>query len=165
MLCYRCKTRHMLCGNCSVVSPTLEDSGMSFLGQCVTLLANQTSVESEPHDELPPSGARQDKSSALSEEIPGEENCRKDQFNPKETSQQEPEKLPLKGNKSMNTNQNLKKCSNSIEPIPNPTTYKKWWHNTQLCRITFGKSRIKERILDNLVISCHNGRMKRKVGS
>ena len=128
-------SRRRWCCASSVVSPTLEDSGMSFPGQCDTLMANQTSVESEPHDELSPSVEPQDESSDLSEEIPREENCRKDQFNPKETSQQEPDKLPLNANKSMNTNQNLKKCSNLIESIPIPTTYKKWWHNSQLCRI------------------------------
>ena len=32
VLRYRCKTRHTLGKNCPVVSPTLEDSDMSFLG-------------------------------------------------------------------------------------------------------------------------------------
>ena len=32
VLCYRCKTRHMLGGDCSVASPTLEGSDMSCSG-------------------------------------------------------------------------------------------------------------------------------------
>ena len=59
------QTRHILGENCPVVSPTLKDSGMSFPGQCDTPLANQTSVESEPHDELLLSGEPQDEPSTL----------------------------------------------------------------------------------------------------
>ena len=33
VLCYRCKTRHMLGENCPVVTPTTEDSGMSLAEQ------------------------------------------------------------------------------------------------------------------------------------
>ena len=33
VLCYRCKTRHMLGMNCPVATPTPEDSGMSFSEQ------------------------------------------------------------------------------------------------------------------------------------
>ena len=59
------------------------------------------------------------------EEIPSQKNCRKDQFNPKETSQQDPDNLPLKANKSLNKNENPKKNNNLTEPISNPTTYNK----------------------------------------
>ena len=119
------QTRHILGENCPVVSPTLKYSGMSFPGQCDTPLANQPSVESEPHDELSLSGEPQDEPSTLSEETPSQKNCRKDQFNSKETSQQDPDNLPLKANKSLNKNENPKKNNNLTEPISNPTTYKK----------------------------------------
>ena len=33
VLCYRCKTRHMLCENCSEATPTPQDSAMSFTEQ------------------------------------------------------------------------------------------------------------------------------------
>ena len=33
VLCYRCKTRHMLGMNCPVATPIPEDSGMSFSEQ------------------------------------------------------------------------------------------------------------------------------------
>ena len=38
MLCYRCKTRHMLGENCPVATPTAEDSDMSFAEQSDALL-------------------------------------------------------------------------------------------------------------------------------
>ena len=149
VLCYRCKTWHMLGENCLVASSTQEDSGMSFSEQSDTRLVNQTSAESEPYAKLHPGGESQEESSALSEEIPSQENLlsRKDQFSPKETSPREQDNLTLQGNKLLNKNQNSKKSSNSIEPVSkelfkgneesfqtlnhfsNPPTYKKWWHN------------------------------------
>ena len=85
----------MLDKNCPVVSPNVEDSDMSFPGHSGTPLANQTTVESEPYGEFHPSGEPQEESSVLSEELPSQENCRKDQLIPKETSLQEPVNLPL----------------------------------------------------------------------
>ena len=41
VLCYRCKTRHMLGENCPVAAPTSEDSGMYLNEQGDTLSQNQ----------------------------------------------------------------------------------------------------------------------------
>ena len=54
VLCYRCKTRHMLGENCPVATPTPEDFSMSFIELCetpqdgLTLEKPNSSVETHP---------------------------------------------------------------------------------------------------------------------
>ena len=51
VLCYRCKTRHMLGKNCPVVTPTTEDSGMSLNEQSDTPGENFAPVQPESSGE------------------------------------------------------------------------------------------------------------------
>ena len=57
VLCYRCKTRHMLGKNCPVAAPTTEDSGMSLNepsktpGENVAPVRPESSVETQPSAE------------------------------------------------------------------------------------------------------------------
>ena len=44
VLCYRCKTRHMLGENCPVATPITEDSGMSLNEKSDTLGENLAPV-------------------------------------------------------------------------------------------------------------------------
>ena len=53
VLRYRCKTRHMLGENCSVATPTPEDSGMPFTEQSGTPPPYQNPVQLDPSAELP----------------------------------------------------------------------------------------------------------------
>ena len=45
LLCYRCKTRHMLGENFPEATPTTEDSGMSFIEQSDTPRENSAPVQ------------------------------------------------------------------------------------------------------------------------
>ena len=54
VLCYRCKTRHMLGENCPVATPTNEDSGMSSNEQSDTLSQNQFLIQPDPSAEILP---------------------------------------------------------------------------------------------------------------
>ena len=47
VLCYRCKTRHMLGENCPVVTPTTEDSSMSLAEQSVATVGSAAPVQPE----------------------------------------------------------------------------------------------------------------------
>ena len=63
VLCYRCKTRHMLGENCTVATPTTEDSGMSLNEQSDTPGENLAPVRPESSVETQPSAESQQTSS------------------------------------------------------------------------------------------------------
>ena len=66
VLCYRCKTQHMLGENCSVAAPTTEDSSMSVAEQSDTPGENATPVQPESSVETQPStGSQQTPSPAV----------------------------------------------------------------------------------------------------
>ena len=56
MLCYRCKTQHMLGENCPVATPTTEDSSMPLNEQNNTPGENVVPVQPESSVEAQPSG-------------------------------------------------------------------------------------------------------------
>ena len=72
VVCYRCKTQHMLDENCPVDTPTgryiPEDSGMSFNGQSGTPRENLAPVQPESPAEILPSSGSQLNSSPTEEE-------------------------------------------------------------------------------------------------
>ena len=72
MLCYRCKTRHMLGENCPVAIPTIEDFNMCVIDQSDIGQENLTSVQPQCSAEIPPSGKPQQNSSLLAEVAGGE---------------------------------------------------------------------------------------------
>ena len=63
VLCYSCKTRHMLDENCPVATPTTEDSGMSLNEQSDTPGENLAPVRPESSVETQPSAESQQTSS------------------------------------------------------------------------------------------------------
>ena len=63
VLCYRCKTRHMLGENCPVATPTIEDSSMSLNEQSDTPGENVTPVQPKPFVETQSSAESQQTSS------------------------------------------------------------------------------------------------------
>ena len=65
VLCYRCKTRHMLGKNCPVVTPTTEDSGMSLNEQSDTPGENFAPMKPESSDETQLSAESQQTSSVF----------------------------------------------------------------------------------------------------
>ena len=65
VLCYRCKTRHMLGKNCPVVTPTTEDSGMSLNEQSDTPGENFAPVQPESSGETQLSAESQQTSSVF----------------------------------------------------------------------------------------------------
>ena len=67
VLCYRCKTRHMLGENCPVATPTAEDSGMSFAEQSDATVGGAAPVQQESSVEIQPSAESQQASSSISE--------------------------------------------------------------------------------------------------
>ena len=73
VLCYRCKTRHMLGESCPKATPTPEDSGMSFTEQSGTPRENLAPVIPESSVDICLSGKSQLKSSPLVEKA-GREN-------------------------------------------------------------------------------------------
>ena len=66
--CYRCKTRHMLGENCPVVSPTPEDSSMSYSEQIETPHESSDPAHPEPSDEILSQGETQGDSFPPAEE-------------------------------------------------------------------------------------------------
>ena len=67
VLCYRCKTRHMLGENCPVATPTAEHSDMSFAEQSVATVGGAAPVQQESSVEIRPSTESQQASSPISE--------------------------------------------------------------------------------------------------
>ena len=67
VLCYRCKTRHMLGENCPVATPTAEDSGMSFAEQSDATVGGAAPVQQESSVEIQSSAESQQTSSPISE--------------------------------------------------------------------------------------------------
>ena len=67
VLCYRCKTRHMLGENCPVVTPTTEDSGMSLAEQSDATVGGTVPAQQESSVEIQPSAESQQASSPISE--------------------------------------------------------------------------------------------------
>ena len=67
VLCYRCKTRHMLGENCPVVTPTTEDSGMSLEEQSDATVGGTVPAQQESSVEIQPSAESQQASSPISE--------------------------------------------------------------------------------------------------
>ena len=67
VLCYRCKTRHMLGENCPVVTPTAEDSGMSLAEQSDAAFGGAAPAQQESSVEIQPSAESQQASSPISE--------------------------------------------------------------------------------------------------
>ena len=67
VLCYRCKTRHMLGENCPVATPTAEHSDMSFAEQSVATVGGAAPVQQESSVEIQPSAESQQASSPISE--------------------------------------------------------------------------------------------------
>ena len=59
VICYRCRTRHMLDENCPVITPTPEDLDMSTSEQCTTTQESMSPEQSEPSVEIPPSEVSQ----------------------------------------------------------------------------------------------------------
>ena len=71
VMCYRCKTRHMLGENCPVVTPTQEDSSMSLPEQSGVAAGSAALVQQESSIEIQSSTESQQASSPACEE--GEE--------------------------------------------------------------------------------------------
>ena len=71
VLCYRCKTRHMLGENCPVVTPAQEDSSMSVPEQSGVAVGSAALVQRESSNEIQSSTESQQASSPTCEE--GEE--------------------------------------------------------------------------------------------
>ena len=67
VLCYRCKTRHMLGENCPVVTPTTEDSGMSLAEQSDATVGGTVPAQQESSVDIQPSAESQQASSPISE--------------------------------------------------------------------------------------------------
>ena len=67
VLCYRCKTRHMLGENCPVVTPNTEDSGMSLAVQSDATVGGAVPAQQESSVEIQPSAESQQASSPISE--------------------------------------------------------------------------------------------------
>ena len=72
VLCYRCKTRHMLGGNCPVVSPTPEGSDMSYTEQSETPGDSKTPEKTDPSFENQPSAESRQEMSSIEEGTDGE---------------------------------------------------------------------------------------------
>ena len=68
VLCYRCKTRHMLGENCPVATPTTEDSSLPLAEQSDTPGENVAPVQPESSVETQPSTESQQTSSPTREE-------------------------------------------------------------------------------------------------
>ena len=68
VLCYRCKTRHMLGENCPVVTPTTEDSGMSLAEQSDATVESAAPVQPESSVKTQLSTESQRTSSPIQEE-------------------------------------------------------------------------------------------------
>ena len=68
VLCYRCKTRHMLGENCPVVTPAQEDSSMSLPEQSGATVGGAVPVQQESSVEIQPLAESQQASSPISEE-------------------------------------------------------------------------------------------------
>ena len=68
VLCYRCKTRHMLGENCPVVTPAQEDSSMSLPEQSGATVEGAVPVQQESSVEIQPLAESQQASSPISEE-------------------------------------------------------------------------------------------------
>ena len=77
VLCYRCKTRHMLGENCPVVTPTSEDSSMSLTEQSVA--EGSAPVQPESSDETQQSAESQQTSTPTQEEAEEEESSAEDE--------------------------------------------------------------------------------------
>ena len=77
VLCYRCKTRHMLGENCPVVTPTSEDSSMSLTEQSVA--ESSAPVQPESSDETQQSTESQQTSPPTQEEAEEEESSAEDE--------------------------------------------------------------------------------------
>ena len=67
VLCYRCKTRHMLGENCPVVTPTTKDPSMSLPEQSGATVEGAAPVQQESSVEIQPSAESQQASSPISE--------------------------------------------------------------------------------------------------
>ena len=68
VLCYRCKTRHMLGENCPVATPTTEDSSMSLAEQSGATIEGAAPVQPESSVKTQPSAGSQQTSSPIQEE-------------------------------------------------------------------------------------------------
>ena len=68
VLCYRCKTRHMLGENCPVVTPAQEDSSMSLTEQSGVTIGSAALVQQESSAEIQSSTESQQASSPTCEE-------------------------------------------------------------------------------------------------
>ena len=68
VLCYRCKTRHMLGENCPVATPTTEDSSMSLAEQSCATIEGAALVHPESSVKTQPSAGSQQTSSPIQEE-------------------------------------------------------------------------------------------------
>ena len=71
VLCYRCKTRHMLGENCPVATPTTEDSSMSLAEQSGATIEGAALVHPESSVKTQPSAGSQQTSSPIQEEAEG----------------------------------------------------------------------------------------------
>ena len=155
----------MIGENYPVASPTLEDLTMSSSEQNDAPLVNQTSVESDPYVELCPTEESQDESSTLLEVMFLQRILsvsRKDQILSENTSSWDPDSnLPLPGNNLSNginiLNEPMSKdlskdqrAKRNEEPFPNPTTYKKWLHISDLCKVAPRKPRIKDELIKSV---------------
>ena len=67
VLCYKCKTRHMLGENCPVATPAQEDSSMSLTEQSGDTVGGAAPVQQEPSVEIQPSAESQQTSSPSNE--------------------------------------------------------------------------------------------------
>ena len=65
VLCYRCKTRHMLGENCPVATPTTEDSSMSLAEQSGATVESAAPVQPEASVKTQPSAESQQTSSPI----------------------------------------------------------------------------------------------------
>ena len=68
VLCYRCKTRHMLGENCLVVTPTTEDSSMSLAEQSDATVESIAPMQPDSSVNTQPSTESQQTSSPIQEE-------------------------------------------------------------------------------------------------
>ena len=73
VLCYRCKTRHVLGENCPVVSPTPKRSDMSYTEQSETPRDSKTPEKADPSAKNQPSAESQQEISSIEDRPDGDD--------------------------------------------------------------------------------------------
>ena len=71
VLCYGCKTQHMLGENCPIITPTQKDSSMHCTEHSDTLSQNQNPIQPDPSAEILPCVKSLQQPSATTEDVVG----------------------------------------------------------------------------------------------